>query len=209
MTNNKAPKPGIFSSDRNKVIAVVAGTTALIAASFGAQAVAESKTFQHAKLVITEGTPQNPFVMQSGWSDHKGWRKHRRGHKGFANLSDAEIEKRINRVVRHVSIEIDATKEQETKITTLLTAVAKDMRPLRKEFKQAGFAMRDILTAETIDRVKLEKLRAERFAEADRISKELTTAAADVAEVLTAEQRKTINERIEQFRSMRRGWHRG
>ena len=76
------------------------------------------------------------------------------------------------------------------------------MRATRKE-------IHDLLLADTIDRTALETLRAERLADAEQISKNLVGALADVAEVLSPEQRKVLNERIEQFRSLRRGWHRG
>ena len=55
----------------------------------------------------------------------------------------------------------------------------------------------------------LEKIRGERLAEVDRLSKILTTAIADVAEVLTPKQRRVLEERIREFRSMRGRWHRG
>ena len=41
------------------------------------------------------------------------------------------------------------------------------------------------------------------------ISKNLVGALADVAEVLSPEQRKVLDERIKEFRFMGRGWHRG
>ena len=188
--------------DRNRLIAVVAGTAAVIGASFAVPAIAESRMFQHAKLYVTDTNAENPFVQKAGWGRDR--------HRGrWSNLSDAEIEKRISRVVKHVAIEIDATPEQTTKISALLSAVAKDMKPLRDEFRDAGDKMRSILTADTVDREALEKLRTERMAEIDRRSRQVVTALADVAEVLTAEQRQTLEERIEEFRSMRRRWHRG
>ena len=69
--------------------------------------------------------------------------------------------------------------------------------------------MHKLLTASTIDRAALEKVRAERLAEADRVSRELVNALADVAEVLTPEQREIVNERLHQLKSMRRHWRRG
>ena len=74
---------------------------------------------------------------------------------------------------------------------------------------RAGEQLRSILTGSTVDRVALEKLRAERIAEIDKRSRQLVNAMADVAEVLDAGQRKKLEERIEEFRSMRRRWHRG
>ena len=219
-TNTPNKVENAARSGKVKLTAIIAATTMLIGASFGVQAIAESKMYQHAKLYVTEGgmsssstTHENPFVKQASWNGDSSWwgrGKHRGWHgKRFSQMTDAEIEKKITRVVKHVSIEIEATAEQEQKITSLVTALAKDIRPVKEEFRAAGKEMHKLLIADTIDREAIEKVRAERLAEADRISKEVTTAIADVAEVLTLEQRKVLHERIEQFRSMRRRWHRG
>lgn len=196
-------------SDRNRVIMIIAATSLLIGGSFGVQAIADSKPYQHAKLYMSHsgnGDGANPFMHRAGWgSKHHG----RRGGARFFEMSDEEMGKAINRAVKHVSIEIDATSQQEEKITALLTAVAKDMKPLRSEFRAAGEELHKLLVAPTIDREAMEKIRSERLAEAERISKELTGTLADVAEVLTLEQRKVLDKRIEQFKSMRGRWHRG
>ena len=189
-----------------KLTAIVAATTMLIGASFGVQAIAESKIYQHAKLYVSSPAyaEEGAFVEKASWGKHRG--KHR---MRFAEMSDEEIEKRINRAVRHLAIEIDATDEQTAKITALATAFATDVKPLHGDFRAAGEEMHKLLTASTIDRAALEKVRAERLAEADRVSKELVNALADVAEVLTPEQREIVNERLHQFKSMRRHWRRG
>ncbi len=202
--NNKADKTA--RAGVVKIAAIVTATTMLIGASFGVQAVAESKMYQHAKLYVsdtTAGEDQSYFQKASWGKRHKG------RHMRLAEMSDAEIEKKITRAVKHVSIEIDATAEQEQKITALVTALAKDMKPLHGEFKAAGEQLHKLLVADKIDRVAIERIRAERIAEADRVSKELTTAIADVAEILSPEQREVLNQRIEQFKSMRGRWHRG
>ncbi|MEM8749101.1 MAG: Spy/CpxP family protein refolding chaperone [Pseudomonadota bacterium] len=213
MSNSNTPNRSNPSRDRKKLVAVLASTGLLIGASFGVQAVAESKSFQHAKLYITDQwsttaattTEANPFVQRASWG---GERHGKRFGRDWSNLTDAEIEKRVTRVVKHVSIEIEATPEQEAKITSLLTAVAKDMRPVRNEFRAAGMEVRELLMQDSVDRAALEKLRTERLARADELSKELVNALADVSEVLTSDQKKILQERMEQFRSMRR-WHRG
>lgn len=193
------------SADKKRVIAVATGATLLIAASFGVQAVAESKPFQHAKLYMSQSeTSMNPFTMKASWG--KGsWRERGR----FGQMTPEQIEKGITRVVKHVSIEIDATPEQEAKITALVTEVAKDMQPLRNTFRASGKQMHDLLLAPTIDRAAMEKIRAERLAEADAASRKLVNAVADVAEVLTPKQRTVLDERISQFKAMRGRWHRG
>jgi len=200
-----------------KFAAIITATSLLIGASFGVQAIAENKYIQHATLYVsdamtfskTEETP-SPFVKQAGWNTDFNFRKSRGwGRSRFSEMTPEQIEKRVTRIVKHVAIEVDATKEQEEKITALVTALAKDMQNRREGFRDAGKQMHKLLIADTIDRNAIEKLRAERLAEADKISREVTTAIADVAEVLNAEQRKILNERVEQFRSIRKRWHRG
>ena len=205
-TNNNDKVARATKSGAVKLTAIVAATTMLIGASFGVQAIAESKMYQHAKLYVSSPAyaEEGAFVEKASWGKHRG--KHR---MRFSEMSDEEIEKRINRAVRHLAIEIDATDEQTAKITALATAFATDLKPLQGDFRDAGEEMHKLLTAPTIDRAALEKVRAERLAEADRVSKELVNALADVAEVLTPKQREIVNERLDQFKSMRRHWRRG
>ena len=185
-------KTGWFRKGNRKVIALATGTAIAIASVLGVQAFANSQAYGHMKL----------YAGYNG-GGHGGH------HKGFADYSDAEIETHIERMVKHVAIEIDATLEQQEKITALVTAAAKDLKPVHDRMRATGKEIHDLLLADTIDRTALETLRAERLAEAERISKNLVGALADVAEVLSPEQRKVLDERIKQFRSMRRGWHHG
>jgi len=195
-TQNQKPKTWLQKGNR-KAIAIFTGTMIAVGGVFGVQAFADSKTYSHMKL----------FASEKGNWHQASWRG---GHRQrLADMSDAEIEAKVERIVKHVAIEIDATEEQQTKITALVTAVARDLKPIRAQMREAGQEMHRLLLSDTIDRAAFERIRAERLAEVDRISKNLVDAAADVAEVLTAEQRKVLDERIKEFRSMRKGWHRG
>ncbi len=200
--NQDNTNTGWFQKGNRKVIAIVTGTALLAGGAFGVQAIADSKTYSHMKLYMSDGGGWNG----GGWH-RAGWRG--RHHTRFADMTEAEIEAGIERIVKHVAIEIDATEDQQKKITALVTAVAKDLKPVRDEMRAAGKEIHNLLVADTIDRTALEKLRAERLAEADRISKNLVGAVADVAEVLTPEQRMVLDKRIQQFRSMRGRWRRG
>ncbi len=185
-------KTSWFRKGNRKVIALATGIAIAISGFFGVQAFANSNAYGHMKL----------YASYNG-GGHGGH------HKSFADIPDAEIEAQIERMVKHVAIEIDATQEQQAKITALVTAVAKDLKPVHDRMRATGKEIRDLLLADTIDRTALETLRAERLAEGERISKNLVNALADVAEVLSPEQRKVLDERIKHFRSMRGGWHRG
>jgi periplasmic protein CpxP/Spy len=179
-----------------RLFAVLAAVAVTAGGLFGLQAMAETNSYRH--LAMAAG---------DGW--HHGWRGGWRHGGGFAGLSDADIEDRIDRMVRHIGIEIDASDEQEAKLIELATAAAREMRPLREDMRASRDAMRDLLTAETIDREAIERLRAEQLAQFDRVSKNLAGTLADVAEALTPEQRQLLDERIREFRSHRRGPRRG
>ena len=58
----------------------------------------------------------------------------------------------------------------------------------------------DLLKAPTIDRAAIEGLRSQQMAVADAISKRVSTAFADTAEVLTPEQRVKLAERMQSHR---------
>jgi Spy/CpxP family protein refolding chaperone len=77
--------------------------------------------------------------------------------------------------------------------------MADDLRPLREKRREARRQMRDILTAQTVDRSKLEALRADAIKLADQASQRVTTALADAAEVLTPEQRADLARRLDRF----------
>ncbi len=187
--NQDTAQTGRIRKGNRRVIALATVIAIAIGGVFGVQAFANSKTYGHMKL------------FSSGM--HGGH------HKGFADWSDADIEAHIERMVKHAAIEIDATQEQQVKITALVTAAAKDLKPVHDQMRATGKKIHDLLLADTIDRAALEQLRAERLADAERISKNLISALADVAEILSLEQRQVLDERIKHFRSMRRGGHRG
>lgn len=186
---------------RSHVVIVAVATAAIV--FVGAKAIANSKSYQHLKLAADDTSVSSHF-QKTGWSH----RDRGRGFGHFAEMSDAEIEEKITRLVKHVSIEIDATPEQEVKISALIAAVAKDMKPMHQKIHDARKKIHELLLEDAIDRDALEKLRSERLAEIDDMSKNITTALADVAEVLTVEQRQTLDKRINEFRKKhRRGKH--
>ena len=79
---------------------------------------------------------------------------------------------------------------------------------MRDSMRAAAEEMRELLMSDTIDRAAMDRLRTERVAQADRVSKTLIDTLADVAEVLTPAQRKLLEERIKEFRG-HRGWRHG
>lgn len=191
-TVNRNPEPkGWLRTGKGKTIAALTAAAMLIGGAFGVQAIAESKTYRH--LAAFEG----------------GW--HHRDHKPLEEMTDAEVEQKVTRGVRHLGIEIDATPEQEAAMIDIAIGVAREIRPLKERMQLTGQELKSLLTAPTIDRAALESLRASRVAEAERISKTLVDAVADLAEVLTPEQRAAIEQMIrekQERRDERRHWRR-
>ena len=201
MSDNQSTPNSSKPRKRNRItIGVVTVTALVVAGAFGVHAFADSRAYEHVRL-MAGGKGDFGGFHQVGW---------RRGHhQPLHEMTEAEIEARVERMVKHVSIEIDATPAQEEKIAALVTAIATDLKPIHGELRAAGEEIRDLLLADSVDRIALEKVRADTVAEADRISKDLINAAADVAEVLTPTQRKLLGERIDEFRAMGKGWRRG
>ena len=125
-------------------------------------------------------------------------------HGGDGPMSEAAMADHIARGVKFVLLDTDATPEQRTQVTAIMESAAKDVHALLGQHDQVRKDFHDILGAATIDRVRLETLRAEQMTLADQASKRLATALADAAEVLTREQRATLIASAEKHR-----WHRG
>jgi Spy/CpxP family protein refolding chaperone len=123
---------------------------------------------------------------------HGGW--HGGGFMGGRGpMSDERIEK----MVKHFGVEINATPEQTAKLTSIAKGAAKDMQPLREKAREARKRSMELLAAPTIDRAAIERLRAEQMQAADALSKRRSQAFADAAEVLTPDQRKKLAERMQ------------
>src|SRR5262245_40966414 len=67
---------------------------------------------------------------QGGSWHHIGW--HHGGSFGGA-LSPAQIDDRIDRMTKHMAIELDATPDQQVKVANILKAAVADLRPLHEK----------------------------------------------------------------------------
>lgn len=120
----------------------------------------------------------------------------------------ARVEERVDRMVRHLAVELDASNEQQDKLRGIVREALKEVLPAREKAVAARRQARELLTRDSIDRAAIEKLRAEQIALADGISKRIAQALGDAAEVLTPDQRKKLDERFP-FGGHRQGWRRG
>jgi protein CpxP len=105
-------------------------------------------------------------------------------------------EEHLDQMLKHMYVEIDATDAQKQKLDPIVKQAAKDLQPLRQKAQEARRRGMELFSADTIDRGAIERLRVEQIGAADAASRRFTQALADVAEVLTPAQRKTLAARL-------------
>jgi len=123
------------------------------------------------------------------------WRWQRGGFLG-ASLDPAMMDERLDRMLKHLYVEIDATDAQKQQLAPIVKGAAQDLLPLRAKMHDARRQAVALLSQESIDRAAIETLRAGQLQLAEQASKRFTQALADVADVLTPDQRKQLAERI-------------
>jgi periplasmic protein CpxP/Spy len=132
-----------------------------------------------------------------------GW--HRGGFMA-GPLDPAQVDEHLDRMLKHLYVEIDATDEQKQKLAPIVKQAVKDLLPLREKMQGAHKQALELVTRDAIDRAAIEALRAEHLQLAEQASRRVTQALADVAELLTPAQRKELVARMEKHRG---GWRHG
>ncbi len=112
------------------------------------------------------------------------------GHRGGGfmggPMGPGMTDERIERMVGHLAVDVNATPEQRAKLAEIAKAAANELRPLREKAFEARRRGAELLSAPAIDRGSIEKLRAEQIQALDAASRRMTQALADAAEVLGA-----------------------
>lgn len=133
------------------------------------------------------------------YADNGGtWRGHHGGMGMHDALDPAQMDRHVDDMVNHLVA--DGTSEQKAKIAAIAKAALTDLQPLREKHHAAHEQAIKLLTARSIDRAALERLRADELQLADQLSRRLTQAFADSAEVMTPEQRAKLAEHIKHQR---------
>ena len=114
-------------------------------------------------------------------------------------LDPAQMDEHVERMVKHLAVEVDVTPEQKDKLSAIAKSAAHDLAPLRGNMGHVRQQALDLLSAEKVDHAAIESLRSEQLALMESASKRLTQALADAADVLTVEQRKKLAERAQRF----------
>ena len=104
-------------------------------------------------------------------------------------------------MVRHLSIEVDATPDQQERLRGIVRSTVRDLLPLREKAVTSRQRGRELLTQTTIDRAAIETLRAEQMALADQATRRVSQALGRRRDRAEPEQRRKIAERIDRWRS--------
>src|SRR5262245_15541520 len=95
---------------------------------------------------------------------------HMRPFMGDA-FDPAQIDRRVERVIKHLAVEADATAEQQTKLVAIAKGAVNDLLPLREKLHANREKAFDLFTAPTVDRAAIDRLRGEQLALAETASK--------------------------------------
>lgn len=122
-----------------------------------------------------------------------GW--HRGGFMG-GPIDPARLDEHLDRMLKHLYVEVDATDAQKQQLAPIVKAAVRDLLPMRDRMRDARMQAVALLSQPTVDRAALEALRANQLQLAEQASRRVTQALADAADVLTPEQRKALADRI-------------
>ncbi len=188
-----APKPGKWSL--KKRFAVFGVASLLAVGAFASVAHSGGGFFGHG-----HGHHMGGFMQGYG---------HKMGGSMRGSHDPAQFEKRLDKKLKHFAIEFDATDEQQEKLKTIITALMKEVQPMKTQLRETRKQLHELLIQPKIDRAAIEALRAEKIALVDTLSKKVTLAFTDAGEVLSVEQRVKLGEMMNKFGKHRRGWYRG
>ena len=86
---------------------------------------------------------------------------HNLGSLMSETMDPARMDEHVERMVKHLAVEVDATPEQKDKLTAIAKSAAHDLAPLRGNMKRARQQVIDLMSAEKVDRAAIENLRAD------------------------------------------------
>ena len=119
-----------------------------------------------------------------------------RGGAHHGPIDPAQLEERLDRMLKHLYVEINATEEQKQRLDPIVRNAVKELGPLRRDLHAARREAIGLLGQEKVDAAALEALRAKQVQLTDGASRTVTRALVEAAEVLNPAQRKQLAARF-------------
>ena len=111
----------------------------------------------------------------------------------------ADVSAHVDKMLKHLYVEIDASDAQKAQITPMVKQAVSDLLPLHAQLQAAHAQAVQGLTQSPVDRTALETARVAHLQLADQASKRLVQLIADVSDVLTPAQRDALAEHLKQL----------
>jgi periplasmic protein CpxP/Spy len=119
-----------------------------------------------------------------------------------------QVDRHVERMIKHLAIEADATPDQQAKLVAIAKGAVNDLLPLREKLQANRGQALELFTAGNVDRAAIERLRSDQLTLMETASKRISQALGDAAEVLNPEQRRNLVDRVSHFGGWWR-WHHG
>jgi len=115
-----------------------------------------------------------------------------RGRGPHGPIDPAQLEQRLDRMLQHLYVEIEATEEQKQRLDPIVRQAVKELAPLRRNLHAARQEAIGLLGQERVDAAAFEALRAKQIQLTDGASRTVSRALLDAADVLNPAQRKRL-----------------
>ncbi len=119
------------------------------------------------------------------------------GHRSHGFESPEEAREHLERHAGWALRRIDASDDQKERIVAILSGSVDELYTLRDRHRLHHEELVTLFTSDEIDRDAIDEIRAQELALLDEASSNLASSLADVAEVLTPEQRAEVREWVE------------
>jgi Spy/CpxP family protein refolding chaperone len=89
-------------------------------------------------------------------------------------MDPAQMEQHLDRMLKHLYVEIDATEEQKQKLDPIVKDAAKELAPIRRNLREARREAIGLLAQDKVDASAIEALRTKQMQLADQASRRFT-----------------------------------